>query len=81
MAFSGEAHQLHVPFKQPQGHEELVCLFDGTPEVLFRVDDQQRRSDVADIADWRHACVQLGVVEMTGTHDLTEGAGKVAGRL
>src|SRR5262245_49719916 len=62
MVLTREADKPHLPPHLLQRHKELLCLLDGTAQVLLAVQDQQRGADIAYISHRRIAPVQLGVL-------------------
>src|SRR5262245_42233732 len=78
MALGWKAHELDVPLQNSQRDEHLLGLLDRTPQVIFGVDDQKRRRDVANVADRRHRLIELRSVEVALPEIHTEGAREVA---
>ena len=75
-----EAHEedlLALPF---QGGKELFGLLDGTAQIVFSVQDEQRRGDVRRIGEWRVLSVPLHIVPwQRAALGLKEGDPDVAG--
>src|SRR3982074_474407 len=68
MALALETHEKHLASHVLQGGKKLLSLLDVTAQILFAVNDQERRMHVLDVSQGRHAPVEFGIFPGSGLH-------------